>query len=256
MPLLHFTEYGDPQSAQPPLIMLHGLFGSADNWASMAKALASTRRVICPDLRNHGRSFHAAQHNYAVMAADVIALCDHLDLPKIALLGHSMGGKVTLQVAIDAPERLECAVVVDMAMRAYADLHSALIDAMLAVPMAHCASRSAVDAALQTAIPDRMVRQFLLTNVVQHDGQLHWRLNLPVLRDQYPQLQAAVLGAIAPPCLVIYGEHSDYVTPPDRLQLQQAAPHMQLLGLPTAHWVHAEQPALFVAHVQAFLAAL
>lgn len=256
MPLLHYIEYGDPQASQPPLIMLHGLFGSADNWASIAKAIAPTRRVICPDLRNHGRSFHAAQHNYAAMAADILALCDHLGLAQVALLGHSMGGKVTLQLAIQAPERLACAVVVDMAMRAYADLHSPLIDAMLAVPLSQCTSRSAVDVALQAAIPDRMVRQFLLTNVVQQNGALAWRLNLPVLRDQYPQLQAAIVGQITLPCLFIYGEHSDYVTPQDRLLLLQVAPRGQLLGLPTAHWVHAEQPALFVAQVLAFLATL
>lgn len=248
---LHFQTWGDG----PPLVLLHGLFGSGDNWATIARQLAPHYRVIAVDLRNHGRSPHSPTLSYAEMAEDVRACCDVLQLEQIHLLGHSMGAKVALQFAVQFPERVASLVLVDMAMRAYADAHSHLIEAMLKVDLHAMPSRHAVGNALATAIPELMVRQFLLTNLVTVDAQLQWRLNLPALKADYPQLQMAITPTqtLAMPSLLIYGGKSDYVQAADIAAFEQSMTRLKVAPLPTGHWVHAEQPQLFAQVVLDFL---
>lgn len=249
--------YKSIQGQGEPVILLHGLFGSADNWGVVAKALAERYQVICVDLRNHGRSPHSASHTYADMAADIVALCDQLDLSSVHVVGHSMGGKVAMQLAAQAPERVASLVVVDMALRAYPDQHTALMEAMLAVDLSSMASRSEVDNALRDTIPNTAIRQFLLMNLTRQDGRLVWRINLPSLLQNYAHLQSGITvpKAYLGPSLFIYGEYSDYVTADDQLTIKASFPQAQFLGLPTQHWVHAESPTLFIAALNSFLAA-
>lgn len=248
---LHYQTQGQGQ----PLLLLHGLFGSADNWNSIAKQMSAHFQVVSVDLRNHGRSPHAASQTYAEMAADVLALCDAQGWSQIHLVGHSLGGKVAMQFAAETPQRLNKLIVVDIAMRAYADAHTPLIDAMLALNLSGITSRSAADKVLAATIPNPMLRQFLLTNLIKSEHGMQWRLNLTALKANYPHLQSALCcpSQYTPTCLFIRGEHSDYLTPQDITEIQQHFTQAQFVSLPSGHWVHAEQPALFVHTVAQFL---
>lgn len=249
MPPLYYQTLGHGQ----PLMLLHGLFGSADNWGSIAKHFAQYYQVISVDLRNHGRSPHGDSQTYPEMANDLLALCDALGLAQVHLLGHSLGGKVAMQFAMQQPDRINKLIVVDMAMRGYADAHTHLIDAMQAVDLSQMDSRNEVDKALKTSIPDLMVRQFLLTNLVKVEGQLQWRINLPALKANYAHLQAAIPVHYEKPCLFIRGERSDYVQQKDVAEIQQHFTQAEFISLPTDHWVHAEQPQLFIQTVEKYL---
>ncbi|MDP8567297.1 alpha/beta fold hydrolase [Methylophilus aquaticus] len=249
---LHSQTLGQGQ----PLMLLHGLFGSADNWGSIARQLAQHYQVISVDLRNHGRSPHHASQTYADMAADVLAVCDSLGITQMHLLGHSLGGKVAMQFATQYPERLHSLMVVDMAMRAYADAHTSLLDAMLALDVSQLTTRSEADKALTAAIDDVMVRQFLLTNLVKVEDQLQWRINLPALKANYVHFQAALAAHFENPSLFIRGAHSEYVHAKDMAEIQHHFTRAEFVTLPTGHWVHAEQPQLFTQALQDFLTAL
>jgi esterase len=253
---LHYQSLGQGQ----PLVLLHGLFGSGDNWGTVAKHFSQHYQVISVDLRNHGKSPHSDSQSYADMADDLLELCDALGLDSIHLLGHSMGGKVALQFATQHPDRVKKLIVVDMAPRAYADAHTHLIDAMLAVDLSTLQSRSEVDKALSNKIPEAMVRQFLLMNLVKSDtnqskANLAWRINLPAIKTNYPNLSAAVCEHVRyeKPCLFIRGEHSDYVQGHDIAEIKAMFTQAQFVDLPTGHWVHAEQPKAFIAAVEEFL---
>ncbi|KQT38097.1 alpha/beta hydrolase [Methylophilus sp. Leaf414] len=246
---LHYQTLGEGM----PLVLIHGLFGSADNWGNIAKHFAQHFQVISIDLRNHGRSPHSESQSYADMADDLLELCDVLDLEQIHLLGHSLGGKVAMQFATQYPERVSKLIVVDMAMRAYADEHTHLINAMMTVDLSHAESRNDIDRALKAPISNLMVRQFLLTNLVKVEGQLQWRINLPAIKVNYPKFQAAFSAHFAKPCLFIRGERSQYVQESDIAEIKQHFPKAEFISLPTDHWVHAEQPQLFIQTVENFL---
>lgn len=248
---LHYQTLGQGQ----PLILLHGLFGSGDNWGAVAKHFSQHYQVISVDLRNHGRSPHSASQSYANMADDLLELCDTLNLERIHLVGHSLGGKVAMQFATHHPDRVEKLIVVDMAMRAYADAHTHLIDAMMAIDLATLQSRHEVDKILSNSIPQAMVRQFLLMNLIKSDSSLAWRINLAALKTNYASLQQAVCENIhyEKPCLFILGEHSDYVQDADTEHIKTNFINAQFSSLPTGHWVHAEQPQAFIEVVGNFL---
>ncbi len=248
---LHYQTLGQGQ----PLILLHGLFGAGNNWGTVARHFSRHYQVICVDLRNHGSSPHNASQSYANMADDLLELCDALSLKDIHLLGHSLGGKVAMQFAVQHPDRLDKLIVVDMAMRAYADAHTHLIDAMLDIDLSTLQSRHEVDKILSNSIPQTAVRQFLLMNLIKLDSGLTWRINLPALRANYPGLQQAVCenAQYEKPCLFIRGEHSDYVQNTDIEQIKTNFIEAQFASLPTGHWVHAEQPQAFIDVVGTFL---
>jgi esterase len=238
-----------------PLILLHGLFGSADNWGSIAKHFSQYYQVISVDLRNHGRSPHSESQTYTDMAEDLIELCDALNLDTIDLLGHSLGGKVAMQFATQYPERVDRLIVVDIAMRTYPDAQTYLIDAMMAVDLSAVQSRSEVDQILSSTIDNVKVRQFLLMNLVKADDKLQWRINLPALKANYPVIRQAVCESAQydKPCLFIRGERSDYVRDDDVEQIKAHFTQAQFASLPAGHWVHAEQPQAFIEAVAQFL---
>lgn len=248
---LHYQTNGQGQ----PLLLLHGLFGAGNNWGTIAKHFAQQFQVISVDLRNHGNSPHSDKHTYPLMAADIAELCDALHLGSIHLVGHSMGGKVAMQFAAQYPELIDNLVVVDMAMRAYDDAHTHLMQAMLDVDLTTLRSRSEVDAALSKAIPDVQVRQFLLMNLIKSGEQLTWRIPLKALKANYPAMQQAVFetALYAKPCLFIRGAHSDYVQTSDMAELKAHFPAAEFADLPTGHWVHAEQPQAFIEVLERFL---
>jgi esterase len=252
---LHYQTLGQGQ----PIILLHGLFGSADNWGKVAKHLAQAYQVISVDLRNHGRSPHGDSQNYTDMTSDLLELCNFLGLDAIHLLGHSLGGKVAMQFATQHPERVDQLVIVDMAMREYPDEHTHLIDAMMGVDLSIMQSRTEADKALSSSIKQAMIRQFLLMNLVKSNGgdkRLMWRINLAALKANYRALQQAVCMNVRydKPCLFIRGERSHYVQASDIEQIETCFTKAQFASLPTQHWVHAEQPEAFISLVSQFLA--
>ena len=259
MPLLHYLDQGQGQGR--PLVILHGLFGTLDNWQSLARRWATEAglRVVSVDLRNHGRSFHSPEHTYALMAQDVLDLFDHLRLgPDTTLLGHSMGGKVAMRLALDHPERLARLVVVDIAPR-FSDMEHQddIVAGLQAVDFTTCANRQEADAALARYVPNVGTRQFLLKNLYrQDDNTFAWRINLKVLAAQLAAIGEATVSA-APflkPALFIRGGKSGYITAEDKLHgIPALFPNSQVATVVDAgHWVHAEKPEEIFVMVKTF----
>lgn len=248
---LYYQSQGEGQ----PLIIIHGLFGSSDNWRSMVKYFSKWYRVISVDLRNHGRSPHSDIQNFEAMADDIYQLCQQLSLDSVSILGHSLGGKTAMKFAELYPEYLQKLIVVDVAPRQYQGEHTPLMDAMLGLDFSLYSSRSEVDIALAKNIADKTVRQFLLMNLVVENEQLKWRINLPALKANYREYMKAVCEQISydKPALFIYGELSDYVNEADKQQIKSLFTQAVFESMDTGHWVHAERPQQFKKCVEAFL---
>lgn len=249
---LHYQDIGEGH----PLVLMHGLFGSADNWRSMARYFSRFYRVISVDLRNHGRSPHSDTQDFVSMAADIEQLCGDLGLHKVHVIGHSLGGKVAMQFAAEQPAWVEKLVVVDISPRRYFSEHTPLMDAMLALDLNSLGSRTAVDEALSEKVRDKSVRQFLLMNLQSDDNGLYWRINLPALKANYQQLMAPVCEdmTVSADSLFVYGGSSEYVTAEDRSLIKHHFPQAQFQAIEKAgHWVHAERPQQFKQVVEDFL---
>ncbi len=257
MPLLHYLDQGQGR----PLVILHGLFGTLDNWQSLARRWSSSEaglRVISVDLRNHGRSFHAPEHTYALMAQDLLALFDHLQLgPDTTLMGHSMGGKTAMRFALDHPERLARLIVVDIAPR-FSDMEHQddILAGLQSVDFTTCTNRQDADTALAKYVPNLGTRQFLLKNLYRtEDNTYAWRINLPVLAAQLADIGEAITGPpFLKPALFIRGGKSNYITAEDKLTgIPALFPNSQVATVVDAgHWVHAEKPAEVFEMVKAF----
>jgi esterase len=255
------TEYGAiDQSGGPPLAVLHGLFGSGRNWASIAQRLAAHCRVIAFDLRNHGGSAWAGGMQYAEMAEDVLAMLAEREYRRSALLGHSMGGKAAMMAALRDPDMVERLVVVDIAPIAYPPHHLGLVRAMRALDLSAIKRRSEADAALIPAIPDPAERGFLLQNLVFDDGRPRWRLNLDAIEREMPSLTGFPAvpdnSVYQGPALFVAGDRSDYLPPEHEPAIRRLFPNARIARIADAgHWVHAEQPQAFLDIVEPFLAA-
>lgn len=250
-------ESGQGSRGQTPVVLLHGLFGHAGNFATVARRLAERHRVIALDLRNHGASPHAAAMSIPLMAADVLASLQALAALPAALVGHSVGGKVAMAAALAAPQAVARLCVVDIAPRAYRSDFSGHAGAMAAVPLVPGLSRAAADQALATIEPDAAVRQFLLQNLRFDRDPPAWRINLAVIRASLPDLAAWVPDAgmrYAGPVLFIAGARSDYIRAEDRAAIISRFPSARIATIAGAgHWVHAEAPDEFVAALGAFM---
>ncbi len=241
----------------PALVLLHGLYGSGSNWARVAPAMAGTYRVLMPDLRNHGQSPTHSRMDYPAMAADIRALLDAEGLSEAIVLGHSMGGKVAMQLALAEPERVQALIIADMAPRAYDGAeHAGIIRALQALPLETLDSRSAADAALADDIPSAGIRQFLLTNLQRRNGGWAWRLPLEVLADQLPEIMGwpGVEGRYSDPALFIHGGRSPYLQDSDHAPILELFPQARFRCLEDCgHWLHVEDPEGFLQEVKAFL---
>ena len=252
---LNFQSLGEG----PPLLILHGLFGSGTNWRSIGKQLAGRRRVLLVDLRNHGGSAHAAGMSYPLLAADVRALMDREAIAQAAFLGHSMGGKTAMHLALENPDRVSHLIVVDIAPAVSHHDHRAVIAALESLDLGGVTRRGDADHALAAAIPDRGLRLFLLQNLVATEHGWRWRLNLAALRDAMPDLLGFPepdAGACYPgPTLFIRGGRSDYLLPEHEARIRELFPAARIDTIAdAAHWVHAEQPGRLVESIRAFLA--
>ena len=261
----------------PRVVFVHGLFGQGKNWTTVAKGLADRHRVTLLDLPNHGHSPWRDRVDYLDMTELVAAELRALDEP-VTLVGHSMGGKVSMQLALRHPELLRALVVVDVAPVDYpesggrtddpdeeASPFAAFIDAMRAVDLDQLKTREEAETALRTAVPSRMVRSFLLQSLVRADvggdGGWRWRLNLEALGRDLAHLRSfpePPPGATYDgPVLWIAGVNSTYVLPEDRARMDELFPSTRLVKIKNAgHWVHSEQPQVFLQTLRAFLDAV
>lgn len=246
--------YGGPDGA-PPLVILHGLFGSGRNWATAARRLARLRRVVTVDLRNHGESPRAAGMSYGEMAGDVAAFLEAERLRPAVLLGHSMGGKVAMTLALAEPEAVAGLIVVDIAPVAGRAEHGALVRALQALPVARLASRAEADAALAPAVPDATLRGFLLQNLVRRGEGYAWRIGLEAIAAALPALgDFTADGRYDGPALFIAGGASDYLRPEHEGAIRALFPAARIERIAGAgHWVHADAPEAFLALTERFL---
>jgi esterase len=253
---LHFKEYGDADKGRA-IILLHGLFGSADNWYHVAQQLAPDFHVFAVDQRNHGQSPHAAEMDYPLMAADLDEFMTAHGLATACILGHSMGGKTAMQFALQYPERVEKLIVADMAPRAYEPSHDEIFDALLELDLSKYQARQEIEEALAPKIPNLILRRFLLKNLGRDEsGRFTWKINLEGIWKNYPRL-GDELSAVAPftkPTLFISGGRSDYVRPGDENLIHQLFPSARIEVIAAAsHWIHADQPVEFLRLVFDFL---
>jgi len=251
---LAYTETGEG----PPLVILHGLFGSSRNWASVARQLGKTHLVFAVDLRNHGTSPWAESMDYGELAEDVHAFLAHHDLAGATVMGHSMGGKTAMCLALKYGHEVGRLIVVDIAPVAYTHTHLPFVEAMRAVDLATAERRAEVDRQLEAAIPEAAIRGFLLQNLISEDGQLNWRINLAALAANmntligYPEELEG--HTYVGPTHFISGAASDYVREAHHTQIRDFFPKAKFDSIPEAgHWVHAEQPAAFLEQVRMIL---
>lgn len=242
----------------PPVVILHGLLGSARNWTAIAKQLGATHQVLAVDLRNHGASPWADQMTYDQMAEDVRAFLDRREIAAAAVIGHSMGGKVAMRLALSHGERVERLVVVDIAPVTYRRSFNAYVDAMRALDLSQVTRRSDADAMLAEQITEPGVRGFLLQNLVSAEGGLAWRIPLQTLAHNMPELMGFPPSAEPQQyngsCLFVSGARSDYVRPEHHEQILRLFSNAQFVALENAgHWVHAEAPGRFLEVVGGFL---
>jgi pimeloyl-ACP methyl ester carboxylesterase len=256
--------YGE--GAGPPLVILHGLLGAARNWMAIAKRLGQDHEVHALDLRNHGRSPWADGMRYADMATDVAAYIESAQLKSPTVLGHSMGGKVAMSLALTAPERVGRLIVADISPVPYQRQGRSsfldYIDAMMALDLAPITRRSEADKAMADAIPDRAVRGFLLQNLVpdEANGGFQWRCNLPALSNRMEDILDAPEPAAWAPyqgrTLFLKGAKSDYVKDSHTALIRSLFPRATFDSLADAgHWLHADQPRPFMTAVRDFIAA-
>lgn len=251
---LAYREIGEGE----PLIILHGLFGSSDNWLSIARELESRFKVYLVDQRNHGDSPHSDEFTYAAMAADIKEFVEEHALEKPVLMGHSMGGKTAMTFAVTYPELLKKLVVVDIAPRYYPVHHDRILEGLQSIDVDNLQSRREADKALAEYVPELGVRQFLLKNLGRSsEGGYEWKINLPVISEQIENVGEALgeEGRFEKPVLFINGEKSDYINRErDEPLIQQIFPQAKIETIAGAgHWVHAEKPAAVVEKVRTFI---
>jgi esterase len=244
---LHFRKLG----SGPPLIILHGLYGSGDNWYPIGRALSRQFTVYLIDQRNHGLSPHDPVFNYEVMTLDLFEFYSDRSLEKASIIGHSMGGKVAMNFAFQYPAKVEKLIIIDIALRSYlyspqiAD-HQKIIEALSSLDIIHVSSRAEIDTQLAHKIPQPPLRQFLLKNLKRKENNgFYWGLNILALQDNMTELLQKVDSGDSPfkgPVLVVSGKNSGYINQVDRIEFSKVFPDPRFEEFNTGHWVHSEQP--------------
>jgi esterase len=255
LPILNVLSFPGP-SGLPPLVIAHGLFGSARNWTAVARRLAGSRTVLSCDMRNHGDSFHDADHSYAAMAGDLAAVIRGQAGP-VHLLGHSMGGKAAMVMALREPGLLCSLIVADIAPFAYSHSHADTVAAMQRVDLARVTRRSDADAQLAQAIADPFQRAFLLQSLAIGADGARWKFNLGALAAHMGGITGfpAEDGRFTGPALFLRGSESDYVGPAQQAAIRARFPGAEIRTLQGAgHWLHADQPQEFCEEVSAWMA--
>ena len=248
---LHYRKYGEGQ----PLIILHGLFGSSDNWQTLGKKFAENFEVYLVDQRNHGHSPKSNEFNYQLLSDDLYKLITDLELENITLIGHSMGGKTVMHFAQEHPLFIKKLIVVDIGPKAYPMHHDIILAGLNSLDLSTIKSRGQADKQLSKFIEDIGVKQFLLKNLYWIEkGQLGLRINIPVLEKKMPDIVAAIPDKIVEThTLFIRGEKSNYIVEDDFQNIYDQFPNSEIETIYDAgHWVHAENPFSFYNMVLEF----
>lgn len=245
------------QGEGTPLIIIHGLFGDGLNWGGVARLLRDEYRLILPDMRNHGRSPHDDNDcTYPSMAGDVLALMDELALDSAHLVGHSMGGKIAMTLALQHPERVRSLTVVDIAPKVYQARHQDVFAGLKAVAEAGVDSRQAAEKLLQPHLETDAIRTFILKNLERTDHGFDWRMNWRALQAHYQDLVdfPVQAGRYDGPCQFLVGGESDYVSSQDQSTITRLFPQARgrVVG-GTGHWLHAEKPDLVARWIREFI---
>jgi pimeloyl-ACP methyl ester carboxylesterase len=250
--------YSKIEGIGKPLIILHGFLGMSDNWKTLGTQFAANGfEVHMLDLRNHGRSFHSAAFNYAVMMNDVAEYCSFYQLTKIDIIGHSMGGKVAMLLAVEHPEMVEKLLVADIGPKYYPSHHQDILAGLNAVDFLQKPNRNQVEEVLQKYIPDFGTRQFLMKSLFwKEPGQLAFRFNLEVFNKEIEQIGTALTDSqrFDKPTLFVRGGNSKYILEDDFQTIQSHFSNSKIETIPNVgHWLHAENPQLFFEIANDFL---
>ena len=252
MQTLHYQETGQGE----PIILIHGLFGSFENLGMIAKGLKEQYHVISVDVRNHGKSFHQSSMSYTELSQDVITIMDELNISSAYILGHSMGGKIAMQLEINHPERVKKLIVADIAPVAYPPHHERIINGLKSLDFDTISTRKEADVQLEEHVETPSVRQFLLRNLGTNNGVFHFKCNLNNIADCYPQIMSGFLlnNHYEGKTLFIKGGDSDYIQAEHRDTIKILFPNSSAKIIQgTGHWLHAEKPAIFNKIVFDFL---
>ncbi|MBN1950490.1 MAG: alpha/beta fold hydrolase [Bacteroidales bacterium] len=261
---LQYTRHGEGC----PLIILHGLYGSGSNWFTYGQKLSKFFSVYLPDQRNHGNSPHASELNYAALTTDLREFMDEQGLETACLLGHSMGGKVVMNFALQHPERVDKLVVIDIALRSYVEdfqntptlqkaVHTKIVEALSGLDLDFIETREEADRHVARFLPQRAVRQFLLKNLKRTPGgSFYWGLNIRSIQENLEEILSAIDSegkSFDKPVLVISGTKSGYIGESDKDDFRRVFPKVRIEDLDAGHWIHAEQPAQLLNLLLGFL---
>ena len=248
---LFYREYGKGD----PVIILHGLFGSADNWMTQAKMLGGQYHVYTVDQRNHGLSPHSPEHDYLAMADDLNLFFEQRKLKSAMLIGHSMGGKTAMNFALKYPDKVRKLLVVDIVPKAYPVHHNKILAGLKSLSLNTLASRNQADAELAHYVNEPEVRQFLLKNLSRESGNgFVWKINLEAIDQNIEEMGVALVvnGHYDGSVLFVMGQRSNYFSLGDEAIIKKHFPNFTMVEMETGHWVHAEKPKEFVEEAMKF----
>ncbi|MEO1253414.1 MAG: alpha/beta fold hydrolase [Bacteroidota bacterium] len=250
---LHFRTLGEGF----PLIIMHGVFGSSDNWQTLGKVFSEHFKVYLVDLRNHGNSPHSEEFDYNVMANDVLELMKDEGLDQAHILGHSMGGKVAMHLATQHAEKVEKLIVVDIAPKHYPPHHQQIFEGFKSVDLANLENRKDADVQMAQVISNMGVRQFILKNLERKkDGSFGWKLNVDTIEQAIESVGEGMENNVSfeGDTLFIAGGKSDYIVDSDHELIKKHFPKTEIISIAGAgHWVHAEKPKELGEAVVTFL---
>ncbi len=244
----------------PSLVILHGLFGDLNNWKAIAARLSDQFQVHCMDLRNHGESPHISGMTYAEMATDVAHTCESLGIVSTHVIGHSMGGKTAMQLALNHNELVNRLAVVDIGPRQYEHHHNSILAGLRSLAETSITSRKQADTLLQPHAPDAGVRSFLLKNLKRHeDGHYKLRINIDEITAGYKDIASSIHSTqqFEGPVLFVKGAQSDYLTEADKAPIANLFSNPSLKTIDGAgHWPHSEKPDVIYKILSDFFAAV
>ncbi len=250
---LNYKTFGEGK----PLVILHGLFGSLDNWLTLGKEFSEFRKVYLVDQRNHGQSPHSDEFSYEAMARDLKEFLEQHEISEPAILGHSMGGKTAMTYAVTYPGDWERLIVVDIAPKTYRVHHQEIIDALNKLDVSSLETRGEAEEALSGEIKDEGERLFLLKNLKRNrEGGFSWKMNLDAIEKNIEEIGQGLetRQATEKPVLFIRGEKSRYIKDEDFILINQHFPNARIETVSGAgHWVHAEKPEELFGLVKDFL---
>jgi esterase len=249
-----------------PLIILHGLYGSGDNWFTVGKALSKHFEVFLIDQRNHGLSPHQKEMSSSLMTSDLEEFFNDKKIENAHIVGHSMGGKIAMHFALQNPEKISKLVVVDVAMKSYQEsenlkrevsIHRKIIDSLGKLDISNSRSRADIDLQLSDDFKEKSLRDFLLKNLKRRStGEFYWSINIQSLKENLLNILEEVESGgktFNKPVLLVVGKKSDYVTKEDYVQFRKVFPNIRIEEIEAGHWIHAEQPERTIELLKEFL---